>query len=192
MFYELGFGDNFYKYFSVEEGDVYFLYSDEEKIKLSDMLSMIHDWANQCIKKGDGNTLLAVHDFHRSVISFLTDYNDGYYLPFDDYYVNNTYPDFFLERYKNNKEEVFHVIKECTYSHLERMNAFVSKMIVMNYIYYVLKDDPKEILIFKKFLGKNNDIFLTAFSFILDVRFYIKKSHFKGLYLGCYLSKIPD
>ncbi|WP_340618967.1 hypothetical protein [Xenorhabdus entomophaga] len=194
LFYEIGFGDNFDKDFIVEDDILYFIYDKNEgknkKEKVIDILSSMHKLAKKYVKKGQEETLIKVNKFHCDTIDFLTSNDENYHLPFEDYNIDYTYPDFFTKRYYENQSEIFKVIKDCVSSGQERVNVFVSKLIVMNYIYYVLKNQPEEILLLKEFCGKSNDLFFDILSFILKIRFYVRKEHFKGLHLGYYLSKV--
>ncbi|AOM41996.1 hypothetical protein [Xenorhabdus hominickii] len=194
LFYEIGFGDNFDKNFVVEDDVLYFICDKNEggsqREKVMNMLSSIHDLAKQYVKKGQEETLIKINKFHCDTINFLTSYDEDYHLPFEDYNVDYTYPDFFIKKYSENQSEIFKVIKDCVSSGQERMNVFVSKIIVMNYIYYVLKNKPEEVLLLKEFCGKSNDLFFDILSFILKMKFYVRKEHFKGLHLGYYLSRV--
>ncbi|MDC9595206.1 hypothetical protein [Xenorhabdus sp. IM139775] len=154
------------------------------------MLSSMHDLAKKYVKKGQEETLVKINEFHCDTINFLIFHDEGYYLPFEDYNMDYTYPDFFINKYSEDRSEVFKVIKDCVSSEQEHVNVFVSKIILMNYIYYVLKNKPEEILCLKTFCGKSNDLFLDILSFILKMRFYVRKEHFKGLHLGYYFSRI--
>ncbi|CDH23661.1 hypothetical protein [Xenorhabdus bovienii] len=194
LFYEIGFGDNFDKNFVFEDDILYFICGKNEggskREKVMSMLSSIHDLAKQYVKKGQEETLIKINKFHCDAINFLTSHDKDYYLPFEDYNIDYTYPDFFIKKYSENKSEIFKVIKDCVSSGQERVNVFVSKIIVMNYIYYVLKNKPEEVLLLKEFCGKSNDLFFDILSFILKMRFYVRKEYFKGLHLGYYLSRV--
>ncbi|WP_446470296.1 hypothetical protein [Xenorhabdus stockiae] len=194
LFYEIGFGDNFDKKFIVDDNVLYFICDKNEggsqRETVMNMLSSMHDLAKQYVKKGQEETLIKINGFHCDTIDFLTSHDEDYHLPFEDYNIDYTYPDFFIKKYSENKNEIFKVIKDCVSLGQENVNVFVSKIIVMNYIYYVLKNKPEEVLLLKEFCGKSNDLFFDIFSFILKMRFYVRKEYFKGLHLGYYLSKL--
>lgn len=63
-------------------------------------------------------------------------------------------------------------------------------MIIMNYNYYILKNNPNEILKLKAFCRRDNLKFFLLLKSIIDLHFFVRKEDFKELHLEYYLSKI--
>ncbi|KSW14118.1 hypothetical protein OL98_17275, partial [Proteus mirabilis] len=105
-------------------------------------------------------------------------------------YIKYTYPDIFYNNYLENKNNIFRVLTDCVKEGQSKCNLFVSEMIFMNYIYYILREEPSNILALEEFCKENKEDFLKIISRIINRKFYLNINSFKGLNLGRYLSKI--
>ncbi len=96
----------------------------------------------------------------------------------------------FEKSYKQNKNEIFHVISNCVSENNTFNDLFVLHMIIMNYSFLVLKDNPSEILLLKSFLSSNEETFMKILSLVIDVGFYISEDKFNGLNLEGSLERV--
>ncbi|MER5139711.1 hypothetical protein KDV74_21955, partial [Providencia stuartii] len=159
-------------------------------IKVNDLIASVHLLASRFSSPKNIKNLEKMKSIQISMINFLLDFEDEYNIPYDDFYVTHLSPNIFINKYIHSKEEIFSVLINCVNINQSKCNQFVSDMIYMNYIYYVLREKPIEILAFKKYCGKNNKLFLKIISKIINSHFYVRASDFKGMNLGYYISKI--
>lgn len=79
---------------------------------------------------------------------------------------------------------------ECLSKDQSPESYFISNMIIMNYNYYILKNDHNEILKLKAFCKRDDLLFYLLLKNIIGLHFFIRKEHFDTLNLEYYLSKI--
>lgn len=131
--------------------------------------------------------LKKVKFFQIATIDFIMNDKQKINFPYDDFYLNYTYPDIFIKNYHNKNKKIFPILIDCVDENQSDCNFFISDMIYMNYIYYILNDNPKEILELKKHCKKNNQLFFRIIVKIINLNFHIDESDFKGLNLEYYL-----
>ncbi|MDE9499739.1 hypothetical protein KKJ22_18445 [Xenorhabdus bovienii] len=136
------------------------------------------------------NILLRINKMMHECIDLLLGKNVKYDFGFYD--INAKYIDAncFLDIYKNNNEMIFNVLKDCTRDSQSFRELFISHMIIKSYSFFVLKDNPDEILLFKSFLVNNEEIFIKLLSLVIDINFYVSEDDFDGLDIEIYLEKI--
>ncbi|MFT2789726.1 hypothetical protein ACMV5I_06595 [Serratia sp. T13T92] len=154
-------------------------------VNLFDVLNLIF------LDKGTGNSC-KIGGFYISLIKFLfINDNKKYHLNFDDKNEKFIYPDFFIN-YANDEKKVnklFSLIKDM-FNPLQSTNeVFVSNLLLMNYIFYLLKDNPSYLLKIKSFL-RDDYIFFRFFEAIIKRGLIVGKHHFTDLGLDDYLRKI--
>ncbi|CDH34027.1 hypothetical protein [Xenorhabdus bovienii] len=140
--------------------------------------------------------LLAILDFINLMLHECIDFilgKDGdhvfYFGDFNIKYING---DYFYDVYENDKDIIFNVLKDCVRDYQSFSELFISHMIMMNYSYFVLKNKPDEILLFKSFLNNNDETFTKILSLTIDIGFCVWTDTFDGLNLEEYLKKVEE
>ncbi|WP_340611788.1 hypothetical protein [Xenorhabdus bharatensis] len=125
-------------------------------------------------------------------IDFILGESEVYDFKFDE--INEEYIDgyYFLESYQNDKKIILNVLKNCVRDSQSSSEIFVSHLIIRNYSFFVLKNNPDEILLLKSFLSDHGDIFLKILSLVIDIGFCVWKDTFDGLNLEEYLEKVEE
>lgn len=170
--------------FSVDDEGVLFKTENIGYVNLFDVINIL--FLN---KKTDDSCELGA--FYISLIRFLFISDNGrYHLDFDDKNEKFIYPDFFIHHLNDEakKSKLFNLIPDMLDLSQSSNEVFISNMLLMSYIFYFLKCDPKNILQIKKHL--NDDVFLRFFEAVIKRRLIIGKDHFTDLGLDDYLSKI--
>ena len=129
--------------------------------------------------------------FYISLIKFLfVSDNEKYHLNFDDKNERFIYPDFFISHLNDEtkKGKLFNLIPDMLDLSQSSNEIFISNMLLMSYIFYFLKCDPRNILQIRQCL--NDDVFSRFFESVIKRRLIIGKRHFTDLGLDDYLLKI--
>ncbi|QPB80500.1 hypothetical protein EHE21_14410 [Proteus sp. GOKU] len=190
LIYELGIGDRFSKYFIVREETLLFNIESDKFTDVKELIKTVHIVASKFSRDSNKEKLDTIKQFQLATIDFLLDTKCEYKLPYDDVYIDYSHPNLFVNQYHSDKKKIFSALIDCLNENQSKCNLFISNIIYMNYIYYVIRKCPAEVLDLKKYCGKNNKLFLKIISKIINRNFYIRSGDFKGLNLGYYLSKI--
>lgn len=190
LMYEIGIGSRYDKYFQVINNKLFFNIKNSSYVEVKKLINLIHSFAKRTARNSNRKYLEVIREFQLSTIDFLLDSTDNYSLPYSDIYIKYTYPDIFYNDYLENKNNIFRVLTDCVKEGQSKCNFFVSEMIFMNYIYYILREEPSNILALEEFCKENKKDFLKIISRIINRKFYLNINSFKGLNLGRYLSKI--
>ena len=130
--------------------------------------------------------------FYFSLISFLCVKDKGRYrLDFDDKNERFIYFDFFCDFSGNERKEkqFFKAISGILDKSQSTQEIFISNMLVMAYIFYVLKDAPANILKLKEFI-QEEDVFFHLLEAVIKRRLIVSHHHFRNLGLEPYLRKV--
>ncbi|WP_024527266.1 hypothetical protein [Serratia fonticola] len=171
--------------FSVDDGGVLFETENIGFVNLVDVLNLLF-----LDKKTDDSCGLGM--FYISLIRFLfVSDNEKYHLNFDDRNEKFIYPDFFICHLNDEtkKSKLFNLIPDMLDLSQSSNEIFISNMLLMSYIFYFLKCEPRNILQIKQFLN-DDAVFLRFFEAVIKRRLIIGKHHFTDFGLDGYLSKI--
>ncbi|WP_154666872.1 hypothetical protein [Chania multitudinisentens] len=170
--------------FSVDDDGVLFETENIGFVNLVDILNLLF-----LEKKTDGSC--AFGTFYTSLLVFLfASDNKKYHLNFDDKNEKFIYPEVFMEHLNDEakKNKLFSLINDVFNLSQSSNEIFISNMLLMNYIFYFLKCEPKNILQIKHCL--NDDVFLRFIEAVIKRRLIIGRHHFNDLGLDGYLLKI--
>ncbi len=186
--FELGIDNDIYEIFYISKNKLFFR---SEKLGEVDFYNLIVEFYEKIEisknKKAIANTKL----FQLSVIDFL--FSNNYKMkeiPINDFNKKLINPDCFLLNYKNSAKVIFNSLVDCFNKHQSGGNLLISNMILMNYSYYILKNNKRSVFSLKKHV--NNDvIFSSILSSLAFRRIIVDKDYFIGMGLAEYLS-LPD
>ncbi|EMS1065557.1 hypothetical protein WKS79_004233 [Providencia stuartii] len=174
-------------FFLVKDNNLFFKLKFNEWVNVKELISSIHSLATTMASDENKINLKKVKNFQIATIDFIMNDKQKVNFPYDDFYLNYAYPDIFINNYLNENKEIFSILIDCADENQSECNFFISDMIYMNYIYYILKDNPKEILKLKRYCKKNNKLFFRIIAKIINLNYHIDESDFKGLKLEYYL-----
>lgn len=131
-------------------------------------------------------------DFYLSVIDFLFARDKvKYHYDFNDINEEFIYPDFFVNKEKNEKIKVklSKLIGDILNPLQSTHEVFVSNILLMNIIFYILKDNPGYLM--NIYLDLDDDsLFFYFLEAVIKRRLIIGKEHFSGLNFESYLQRI--
>ena len=183
-------GEEFYgNLFKIENNILFFNIRFNDWVDVKKLIKHIHSLSSAMANSIENKIALEkVKVFHINSIDFIMNKNqtDSYEIPYDDYYLDYVNPDVFMNNYADSNK-IFSILVDCVNENQSECNFFISDMIYMNYIYYVIKDNEKEILKLKKYCAKNNKLFFKIIVKIMSLNFHINESSFRGLNLEYYL-----
>ncbi|MDE9488122.1 hypothetical protein [Xenorhabdus bovienii] len=193
LFSELWLGDSIYNRLSVNNNEL--IYTTENGISYN-IYFLVNKFCDiiRCYDLPENflDILENIKSMMHESIDFILGENGNLGFNFDD--VNLKYIDinYFVDTYQKNKEEIFNVLKYCVRDSQSFSELFISHIIVMNYSFFAIKDNPDDILLLKSFLSDNEEIFIKILSLAIDIGFYVRKETFNGLNLEIYLEKIEE
>ncbi|ERK07872.1 hypothetical protein L580_1936 [Serratia fonticola AU-P3(3)] len=170
--------------FSVDNDSVLFETENIGSVNLVDIINILF------LEKQTDNSC-AFGMFYASLLDYLfVSDNKKYHLNFDDRNEKFIYPDLFISHLNDDdkKNKLFIIINDILNFSQSSNEIFISNMLLMNFIFYFLKSDSKNMLQIKKCL--NDDVFLRFFEAVIKRRLIIGKNHFTDLGLDDYLLKI--
>ncbi|MEX0448042.1 hypothetical protein [Xenorhabdus sp. SGI246] len=174
LLFELSMDYDSYMRFKIEEGDIFFYSHGGKKSKLSSMISLIYDTLQDEGNK-ELNLLLLIRDFQLSVIDLLTKSRDiEEVVKLNDYNLHLINPSVFVKAYKENYKKIVSSLVEATNKWQSTNNLFISNMIIMNYSYYVLRNNSRNIMKLKSVI-KNDEIFSDVLTAIVKRKFHIRE-----------------
>lgn len=185
MLFELFMAYEDFSRFSVGDDGVVFETENIGPVNLLDMLGMffLH-------KKTEASSgLLALYS---AMIKFLfLKENKNYKLNFNDKNEIFIYPETFIKCAGSpaDKIKLFNKIKDILNPLQSTNEIFISNILLMNYIFYILKDGAQRLFEIKDFL-KSENVFMSFLEAIIKRRLIVGKQHFEGLGLDDYLSRI--
>lgn len=170
--------------FSVDDDGVLFETENIGSVNLVDIIDLVF-----LDKKTDNSCALAI--FYTSILGFLffSD-NKKYHLSFDDKNEKFIYPELFINHLndESKKNKLFIIINDALNLSQSSNEVFISNMLLMNFIFYFLKIDPRNIFQIKQCL--NDDVFSRFLEAVIKRRLIIGKHHFSELGLDDYLLKV--
>lgn len=190
LFYDMGFADFYYHYFMVKRNQLYFCYSTDKTMSVGSLINLTHDLIYQYTKKNSHEDLNIIKQQQIEIINFLLEEDENFIFTLEDQCLIYLSPEKFIKTYQNDTNKIFEILVSFLSKDQSALNVFVSKMIIMNYNYYILKNNPDEILKLKVFCRRDNLKFFLLFKSIIDLHFFVRKEDFKDLHLEYYLSKI--
>lgn len=190
LFYDMGFADFYYHYFIVKDNQLYFRYSDDKIMRVDLLINLTHDLVYQYRKKNSHKDLNIIKNQQMEIIKFLLEEDESVIFTLEDHCLLYLSPEKFIKTYQCDTDKIFKLLVSCLSKDQSTLNLFVSKMIIMNYNYYILKNNPDEILKLKAFCKRDNLQFFLLLKSIIDLHFFIRKEDFKELHLEYFLSKI--
>ncbi|WP_447881727.1 hypothetical protein [Serratia fonticola] len=170
--------------FSVDDDSVLFETENIGFVNLVDIINLVFS-----DKKTDNSCAFGV--FYTSLLGFLfASDNIRYHLNFGDKNEKFIYPEIFIDHLNDEtkKNKLFGLIHDVLNLSQSSNEIFISNMLLMNYIFYFLRCDSRNILQIKKCL--NDGVFSRFFEAVIKRRLIIGKDHFTDLGLDDYLSKI--
>ncbi|MCL2724319.1 MAG: hypothetical protein FWD69_07770 [Polyangiaceae bacterium] len=168
-----------YTRFFVKENKLFLKSDTLGSVEFKDVLRSLY----AAIEQGEKRLLLSrrLADFQVSIIELLfSSDRHEYALNFNDRNEYLVYPQRFLDTYEKNKEEVFSALADCFNEAQSGHNLLVSNFIIMNYSYYVLKDNPRAALQLKEYVG-SGDVFSRLISTVVYRAVAVNRKMFSGL-----------
>ncbi|MBG3018328.1 hypothetical protein GHV24_00245 [Proteus mirabilis] len=190
LFYDMGFADFYYHYFIVEDNKLYFRYSSDEVIKVDELINATYDLVLKYSNEKYHDDFNIIKKQQIEIVNFLLEKDENFIFTLEDQCLIYLSPEKFIKTYKNDTDKIFKILASFLSKDQAALNVFVSKMIIMNYNYYILKNNPNEILKLKAFCRRDNLKFFLLLKSIIDLHFFVRKEDFKELHLEYYLSKI--
>lgn len=191
LLFELSMEYDAYSRFYIQNDKLLYSSDHTGDIDFLEVIATVYD-VLEVEKRKEKTLLLTMKSYHERVVHFLvTPDNEDYRIDFDDYHINFIYPNFFMKMLANDKRNVFNAIIDAVDVHQSNYNLFVSNMILMNYSFYILKNDPRNILKLKKHIN-DDALFFKVISALINRRMCIEKEDFEGLDLGIDLDAIEE
>ncbi|EPU3837449.1 hypothetical protein ACVWU7_000942 [Providencia stuartii] len=190
LIYELGAGNRYDKLFRIKNNQLFFNLEGDNHIEVKSLINLTHSILMETVDDKNTKYIETIKIFYLATVDFLLNSNDGYHLPYNDIYIDYTNPNTFIDNYLKNKDDVFKVLVGCMNEGQSKCNIFISEIIYMNYIYYVLRGNPSKILDLEEYCNKTKISFLKIINRIINRRFYVNMKSFKGINLGMYLSRL--
>ncbi|TDL48834.1 hypothetical protein E2R60_25935 [Paenibacillus dendritiformis] len=191
LLFELSMEYDAYSRFYIQNDKLLYSSDHTGDIDFLEVIATVYD-VLEVEKRKEKTLLLTMKSYHERVVHFLvTPDNEDYRIDFDDYHINFIYPNFFMKMLVNDKRNVFNAIIDAVDVHQSNYNLFVSNMILMNYSFYILKNDPRNILKLKKHIN-DDALFFKVMSALINRRMCIEKEDFEGLDLGIDLDAIEE
>lgn len=190
--YEIGVGNRYDKYFSIKNNQLFFNLESDNFIEVKKLIELTHSSLIEAVNDKNKKYMEIIKIFHLATVDFLLNSDDGYCLPYNDIYINYTNPNTFIDNYLKDKDKIFKILVECMNEGQSKCNIFISEIIYMNYIYYILRKNPSKILDLEKYCNEKKVGFLKIINRIINRKFYVNMKTFKGINLGMYLSKLSS
>ncbi|MCU1790566.1 hypothetical protein CUU54_17150 [Pectobacterium polaris] len=186
--FELGIDDDVYDRFYVYKNK---LFLKSEKLGDIDFYKYIIEFYDKIGNIKNKETIVNIKSFQLSVIDFLL--SEKYKTPLppiNDINKELISPDFFLLSYNKSKKIIFDSLIDCFNKYQSNENLFISNSILMNYSYYILKNNNKKILSLKRYVG-DDAIFSSIISSIAFRGIIVNEKNFIKMGLAEYLN-LPD
>ncbi|ACX86354.1 hypothetical protein Pecwa_0520 [Pectobacterium parmentieri WPP163] len=159
--FELGIDDEVYDKFYVHDNR---LLLKSEKLGDIDIYNHIIEFYRKIGSNKNREVIENIKSFQLSVMDLLfSKKNEMKEIPINDIKKNLVNPETFLLKYKKSKKIIFDSLIDCFNKYQSNENLFISNSILMNYSYYILKNNNKKIMSLKKYVGDD-----TIFSLILS------------------------
>lgn len=171
-------GEDF-KRFYVKSGELYFKTDNIGDMLFLDAIRNIHQ------NDSNLNVYSQLRNFHLAMVEILTpkELNVNFLLDncdLNDYNLPLAYCENFLTELYANNLRILSAIKDIINPLQSSAELFVSNMILMNFIFFCLLDEPDNILILREYLNDEND-FNKILQAIISRKLIIKKSDFVGI-----------
>ncbi|MBC8951170.1 MULTISPECIES: hypothetical protein [Xenorhabdus] len=188
LLFELSMDYDSYTRFKIEEGDIFFYSHSGKKYKLSNVINFIYDTFQE-EKNKELNLLLLIKEFQLGVIDLLTKPRDiEEVVKLNDYNLHLIDPSVFVKTYKVNYKKIVSSLVDVTNNWQSTSNLFISNMILMNYSYYILRDNSRNIMKLKRII-KDDKIFSDILTAIVKRKFHVKEEFLFKPELQKYIKK---
>ncbi|NRF96991.1 hypothetical protein HRG14_03265 [Paenibacillus dendritiformis] len=191
LLFELSMEYDAYSRFYIRNGKL--LYSSDYmgEVEFLEVIATVYG-VLEAEKRKEKALLFTIKSFHESVVHFLvTPDSEEYRIDFDDWNIDFIYPDFFMKMLAQDRRNVFNAMIDAVDVRQSAYNLFVSNMILMNYSFYTLKDDPGKIVKLKTYI-RNEKLFFQLMSALVNRGMCIQKEDFQGLNLGIDLDAVEE
>lgn len=182
--------------------ELFMSYEDFSRFKISDNNFLFHTEKCGYVNVIDVINILFLSDksesgnklggFYLSVIDFLFVRDKvKYHYDFNDTNEKFIYPDFFISKEKNEKIKIklSKLIGDILNPLQSTNEVFVSNILLMNIIFYILKDNPGYLM--DIYIDLDDDfLFFCFLEAVIKRRLIIGKEHFSGLNFENYLQRI--
>ncbi|WP_445373794.1 hypothetical protein ACSLVK_14940 [Photorhabdus tasmaniensis] len=188
LLFELSMDYESYTRFKIEDDDILFYPHDGKKIKLSSIINFMYDTLQE-EKNKELDLLFLIKDFQLDVIEFLTKprrIED--IIKLNDYNLYLIEPSVFMRTYKYSYKKIVSALVDATNKWQSTNNLFISNMIIMNYSYYILKNNSRGIMKLKRFI-KDDKLFSDILTVIVKRNFHIKEEFLFNPELQKYIKK---
>ena len=101
------------------------------------------------------------------------------------------YPDVFLHACAHDRPRIFTALHDTVNPLQSTENLFVSNILLMNYAFYILKSNPRDILTLKKYVN-DQVVFGKLLEAIIRRRMAVGKASFEKIAIGHDLSLIAE
>lgn len=191
LLFELSIDNETYQRFSIKNNQLVMSTDAFGQMNFLDLIDLTY----QAIKADDRkeNTLFSVlKDYQKSVVTLLTK-PDGtnYRFHINDCHSKFMYPDVFLHAYAHHRQPLLDAIVDTVNPLQSTHNLFVSNIILMNYAFYIIKNNPREILKLKKHTS-DREVFKKLLQAIISRRMAVNKEFFSNILTDQDLSLIKD
>ncbi len=186
--FELGIGDDVYDKFYVHDNK---LFLKSENLGDIDFYEYIIEFYDRVKNTKNTDIIENIKSFQLSVIELLFSKKHKIKeIPINDINKDLINPEFFLLSYKKSKKIIFDSLIDCFNKYQSGENLFISNSILMNYSYYILKNNKRKIMSLKKYVG-DDTIFSSIISSIAFRGIAVNEDFFINMGLGEYLN-LPD
>jgi hypothetical protein len=191
LLFELSIDDEVYRRFSIEGHRLMMATDALGPLAFLDVIDLVYE----AIKAGDRkeHALLGnLKNYQASVVSLLTEPDEGSCrFKLNDRHSALMYPEVFLIAYTQNRRQVFNALIDTINPLQSTENLFVSNMILMNYSFYILRKQPREILKLKKYVN-DETLFGKLLEALIMRRMGVTRALFETILTGHDLSLIKD
>ncbi|MDC9594719.1 hypothetical protein [Xenorhabdus sp. IM139775] len=188
LLFELSMDYDSYTRFKIEADDIFFYSHSGKKNKLSSMINFIYNTLQEEENK-ELNLLLLIKEFQLGVIDLLTKPRGiEEVVKLNDHNLHLIDPSVFVKTYKKNHRKIVSSLVEVTNKWQSTNNLFISNMILMNYSYYILRNNPSNIMRIKRII-KDDKIFSDILTAIVKRKFHVKEEFLFKMELQKYIKK---
>lgn len=191
LLFELSMDDETYRRFSIRDQQLLMSTDGHGQVTFLDMIEVAYK-AIRADDRKERALLNTLKNYQTGVVKLLTQADDTRYrFSLDDRYSELMYPDVFLHAYTHDRPRVFAALHDTVNPLQSTENLFVSNILLMNYAFYILKDNPRDILALKKYVN-DQVVFGKLLEAIIKRRMAVGKASFEKIAIGHDLSLIAE
>lgn len=191
LLFELSIDDQAYRRFGIEDGQMLMATDALGPLAFLDIIDLVYTAIGAESRK-EHALLRTLKAYQAGIVKLLVEPDDvRYRLRLNDRLGEFMYPDVFLQTYAQDRTRIFDALVDTVDPLQSTENLFVSNLILMNYSFHVLKENPRDLLALERHVD-DASLFGRLLEALIHRRMAVSKALLQTVPLDHDVSSIKD